>query len=75
MPVWPSLGRTLSDWRWQMSQKPTSGEFGLPTSTERAFSVNLTAPVEPSGWSVTHLRDLSHNLEADLVSIRWGKGG
>jgi len=25
-----------------MDQKLTSGEFGLPTSTERAFLVNLT---------------------------------
>jgi hypothetical protein len=36
------------------SQKQTSGEFGLPTSTERAFFVNLTPNSPTYGWPVIH---------------------
>jgi hypothetical protein len=35
-----------------MDQKKTSGEFGLPTSTERAFYVKLTPNRPTSGWLV-----------------------
>ena len=31
-----------------ISSNPISGEFGLPTSTERAFSVQVRIPHEPS---------------------------
>jgi hypothetical protein len=35
-----------------MDQNRTSGEFGLPTSTERAFPVKLTPNTPISGWPV-----------------------
>ena len=32
-------------WAQHTSSNPTSGEFGLPTSTERAFYVKVAVPM------------------------------